>query len=150
MPDTQEKQPRSLLDSRIGLAEHKHTIFFVVPEDGVTEDDILNPEFWAHVSQRMKPCDEIKVYSEDGRTRWHLHVAASGRNWAKVHLLTKHEFKSATLDDLADDGLAVKYRNPHSRYAVIKKASGEVIKDRFDTEDQAATYLREHRKTLAA
>lgn len=144
-------EPVKLLEHNFKLAETMHNTWFVTAPESVTIEDVLVPEFWTHCARMLRPCDEIKVYSESGKFRLHLHVRAVSRVAARVDVLSRHEFKvEGSAVEVLGDKYTVKWRSPQSRYAVYRVADNSLVKDRFQSEDDAYTYIRDLDRTLAA
>ena len=146
----EKKEHRQLLETRFSLAEHKRNVWFVVPEDGTTPDETLEAAYWSHAAPKMRPCDEVIIHSENGAWRLHLHVLATGRNWAKVTVLSKHDFGVVEAQAVSSPDFEIKWRGPNGKYAVIRKSDGVVIKDKFDSDPAASAYLADYRKTIGA
>ncbi len=137
-------EPKKLRDERIGLAEYKRSEWFVTAEAGTTIEEVLCRDYWSHVSRSMRPYDRITVAIDTGEWMLDLHVHSAGQNWANVTLLHHYkDLRPAAVDALSEQGssLETKWRGPHSKCAVIRKANGEVIKDKFDNEGLAQTYI---------
>jgi hypothetical protein len=141
---------KSILQSRFDLAEVRRNIWYATPADGTTFDEIMAPGFWVHIADRLRPTDEIVVHFEDGSGRLDLQVLSSGRNWASVGLIAKSDFNAPALAHGADATFTVKWRGPHSKWAVIRTADNDVIRDKFETEENAIFYAREHPARVAA
>ncbi len=145
---TEQKEPAKLLENRFGLASYLSNVWRVTTPDGVSEDDILRPEFWAHVAGKIRPCDEIIVVPDDQKFRLHLFVTDAGKQWVKVEKIGRIDFKTA--DAAPDASHAVKWRGPVAKWSVIRKSDGAVIRDRLESDDAAQQYARDLDRTLAA
>jgi len=143
------KRERKLQASRFNLAEHKRNIFHVVPEDGVTLEDVLEPSFWAHISNRLRPTDRIEVYAEDGSYFAELIVREAGHLFAKVQVLRKVDLEGETSGAVASvSGHDVAWKGPHHKWAVVR--GKDVIQGGFDTKEGGFAWLASNSKSLAA
>lgn len=119
----------------------------VTAEAGTTMDDVVRPEFWAHVAPQLRPYDEIRVRTDDGVFYARVLVMSVGRNWAKVHILECHSLTSKDVDMSqaeAYEGFEIKYRGPHCRFSVIRKGDKSVIQENLGTKGEAEAWLADH------
>lgn len=135
--------------NRFQSAEFTRHIWVVTPEHGTAFEDVLKPEYWSHVSAKMRPTDRIEVNAEDGSYFAELIIIAAGRQWAKVSVLRKVDLERAT-EGNGDAQFEVKWGGPHHKYRVIRLSDGHVIKDSFPDKEEANKYIAQHIKTLAA
>src|SRR5690349_16586133 len=91
-----------LKEARFKRAENERTIWTATVEAGIPFEDVLKPEFWAHIASKMyNPPhrtgwgDRIEVYPDDMTYYAELFVHDAGPNWAKVSVLQKHDFGMA-------------------------------------------------------
>lgn len=142
--------------SRFKSAELVRLVHDIVPEAGTPFEDILKPEYWAHVAQSLRPWARIEVRAEDGSYFAELLVVNCGRLWAKVAVLRKvdlGDMASEAVPANPDPSFSVMWRGPHAKHAVMRlgKAGGkEVLREGFETKDEAATWMADHIKALAA
>ena len=142
--------------NRFKSAEFRRNIWDVIPEASTPFEDVLKPEFWAHVAANLRPWDRIEVRAEDGSYYAELLVQDCGRLWAKVAVLSKVTLSkdAAQVPDIvADVTYSVQWRGPHSKHAVMReRGSGEkeVMRDQFETREAAEAWKADHMKALAA
>lgn len=142
--------PRQLLPMRLGLAEYKRNTWCVYPENGVTFEEVMNPDFWSHVAKQMKPGDRVEVWAEDGTWWAELLVRDTRALAVLMGVISKIDFKSAREPKKnAKPPYYVDWKGPHRKFAVVRDADNEVIKDGFAVKDDAELYAREHEKALA-
>lgn len=119
-------------------------------------EDLLKPECWAHVAQLLRPGYRIEVLAEDGSYFAELLVVSAGRLWAKVAVLRKIDLTEAVGEapaQGADTVMSIMWSGPHSKFRVIRQnASGgkDVMRDGFETREEASVWMAEHIKALAA
>jgi hypothetical protein len=147
---------KKLLSSRFKPAELVRIIYDAKPEAGTAFEDVLKPEYWAHLGETVRPGDRIEVTPEDGAYFAELLVRDCGRLWAKVELLRKVDFVAvdpAVETSTIDPSHTVEWRGPNGKFAVLRhgRAGGkEVLHSGFETREAANAWLGEHLKALAA
>jgi hypothetical protein len=135
--------------ARYGAAEFTMGRHVVTVEQGTTIEEIQNPAFWAHVSSRFQPYDEITARVDDGLWYAKLLVLVPGRNWAKVKLLHKWELSTSDVEQTAAavaDGYEIKMRGPHLKWCVIRNSDQQAVKEGCGTRVEAQAWLDEHLK----
>jgi hypothetical protein len=73
-------------------------------------------------------------------------VQASDRNWAKIAILSRHEFNRAKPEE-ADPEMAVEWAGPQHKWRVVRN-DGEVLSKGHVTRDIADEWAKSHRDTL--
>lgn len=136
-------------ESRVNLTEYARQSHHVVPEDGTRFEDILREEYWGAVAYKFKPCDIIEVHAEDGSYFAELYVRAAGKNWMKVALLRKVELEPAQAA-FSNPEFEAAWKGPHRKFTVIRSSDNQIVKDGFDTREQAVDYIKSHTKAMAA
>lgn len=134
---------------RLKFAEHERNQWFVVPEHGTPFEALLDPAYWAHVSAKFKPCDEITVNAEDGSYYARLLVQDAGRLYAKVAELQYTELNAVDVMQGGPglQGHEIKWRGPILKWCVLR--GKDVLKDGL-TKEAALSWLAQYGKTLAA
>lgn len=135
---------------RFPLAETARNIFQATVEPDISREDLLEPEFWKHVSKSLRPYSRIEVVTDDGRFFAELLVLNAGDNWASVQELRYIELglTDAIKQASAMDKFEVNWKGPHRKFAVSRKSDNEVIKDRMETKEEAFRFLSEHVKVI--
>lgn len=128
-----------LLQKQIKPSEFIRTVWSAQPEPGTTLNDMLQPEYWAHVSKTLKQGDRIEV--TDSGTGWfaELFVRSAGHNDARVVVLRSYVFDTPAK---ADDGhpFEVKHRGG-AGWSVVRKADKAVVFEKGATRDEAEAAL---------
>jgi hypothetical protein len=112
-------------------------------------EDLLKQDYWAHIAQEITPRARIEVWANDGSWMAEYTVLDVGRNWAKVHMLHKHQLSKldpAQAEAEAASPYSIEHRGPHARWSVLRKSDNEVVHEGEETRDGAATWLRERLK----
>ena len=138
-----------LQPARLKFAEHERNLWFVVPEAGTPFEALLDPAYWAHVSAKFKPCDEITINAEDGAYYARLLVQDAGKLYAKVAQIEYVELDKVevTQGGVALEGHFVKWRGPIHKWCVLRGI--DVLKEGM-TKAEATGWLQQYSKTLAA
>ena len=123
------------------FARNSHTLI-VTPDQSLK--DIMKPTAWAHTAKKISPRDRIEVIAEDHSWMAELFVLSTSNLWVKTRILKEWKFEIETKD--SDSIYEVKWRGPHSKWAVIFKTDNSVMQDGFDDQEAAKKY----RKLLTA
>ena len=140
-----------LLPHRMPTAETQRVVYQVVVPPEVERKHLKDPKYWKHVATKLQPYTKLEVVTDDGRFYAEYLVLNAGQNWATVQELSYHELSGQDLEVEAQkmSEFFVKWFGPSVRYAVVRKADNERIKDGFQTQEAAATYLREYVKVIS-
>lgn len=112
-------------------------------------DDIGKTDYWSHVARNIKTDDRISAFAEDGSWYAELLVRDRGDNWAKVAVLSKHDFAGID-NDLAREtnGYKVEYRGRIDKFSVIRVSDGEPVHRGYNSEIEARNAMADYLKTL--
>lgn len=145
------KPARKALQGRLAEAAYQRNEWRYTAEAGTTINEILDPQYWAHVAANFKPHDIIEVIPEDGSWYARLIVLTNARLWAKVFLLQKADLEKALADTPAtdDETHEVKWMGAIEKHAVIRKADKALIKGGFTTKLEAHTWLDSYLKSIS-
>jgi hypothetical protein len=149
-----EKPLPPLHADRMKSTEYTRNIWQVTPEVGTEPEELLAPEYWAHLAQNLRQRDRIEAWCED--LKWYAEylVLDVGRNWAKVHLCENtveelRQFEPRRVDMILP-GHSVSYKGLHAKWCVVRDADKVILKDKCETEGDALSWLSNHAKSLAA
>jgi hypothetical protein len=123
----QDRRVVSLNEPRFKLAEAVRNVWVVNAEQGTTVNDVLEPAYWAHVAQRLRPYDHIEVRIDTGEWLLSLLVLGCDRNWAKVHVLHRYELEKAETDMPKAKKHRVEWKGPQLKWCVIRNSDNEII-----------------------
>jgi hypothetical protein len=129
----------------------RHT-YVVLPPAGTTLDAMLKPEYWVHVSKRLRPWDLIEVHSEDGTWFAELIVRSTGTGVARVAVKSHIEFKDGSAgmpDGVSLAGHEIKWRG-RAAWGVVRLSDAAVLKSGLATKEDGLVWLTEHLRNLAA
>ncbi len=149
----QETAVTQLAPRRMQLAEHAFSTWHISPEKDTPIEALLDTRYLANAvhSFPVKIGDRIVADAEDGAYTVTLYVREVGRAYCKVALLSKNEFGAAEVAPVTEtDGHLLKYRGTVKRWTVTRVSDSREIKDTLQTKDEAAEWLKQHLKSMAA
>ena len=139
-----------LLEKNLMGAEFARQSFRATPPAGTKIEEMLVPEYWAHVARKLSPYDTIEVVPEDGSFYARLFVVNSAKLWAKMHKLEYVEL-AVQNKAVSTDKYEAKFFGPTVKWRVANKESGDLLsQDSFQTRDEAEAYIEKHNKQMAA
>lgn len=122
------------------------TDYWLTVEDGHQFDDLLNPDYYAHIARKLRTNTMIYVNAADGRFFAMLRVTSSGDAWAKVQVILKTEEAVEVGDPTPERGI---YKIDHTQegWRVIHRDTAKVIVAKLGTRVDAERFIDE---TVAA
>lgn len=142
-----------LLEKSLLGADYARQSFRATPPAGTTLDEMLAPEYWAHVAQKVNPHDLIEVVPEDGAFFARLFVVSTQKLSMKVAKLEYVEFSTTAIAETAKvkDEFECKWSGPAAKWRVHRKADNSLATtDSFASREDAETWLGINIKSLAA
>lgn len=143
------KPARILNPQRMGLAESLRQDWVVNAEEGTTPQEVMAPEYWAHMASQLQQFDHVEVRMETGEWIAQLVVVSTGRNWAQMHLAGLIE-----LEKRNEAAVAAKHRvdwkGPQKKFSVIRSADQVAIQDGFASRVEADRWLANYERTTSA
>lgn len=135
-------------DARVKPAEFARNIWVMVAHATNSAKDLLKPEFWAHVAQKLKRHDRIEAWADNGLWYAELLVLDSGRGWARVHLLQFADLQvdSAPGQTIQKGGYEIIWRGEHHKWSVVRLSDKEVVSEGHGTQGPAVDWLDERLK----
>ncbi len=149
MTDPQAKKPEIVKDAppkpqlgpaALKLAEHAFNQHSVVVERHVGREHLTDPTFWAHVANKLRPGDEIRVVCEDDSYVARYFVIAKDKVWVQVHELYFSQVHRPSLGDNVRDAYEVRFRGP-KKWSVIRKQDNAVLQDGLHSEKDGNSWL---------
>ena len=134
---------KNLLQNRIRLAEYDRLIYSVTPEPGVPIEEILKPEYWAHVAKQFQPGTRLEVTPEDRSWFAELYVRSNTNNSVSVAVLRHIKFDSAP-KPAADNGepYEIKHRGG-AGWSVIRKSDKVPVFEKGQSKLDAERWVEE-------
>lgn len=119
-------------------------IWQVKPEIAAEIEDLLDPNYWAHVARRMRAGDRIEAVPDDRHYYAEFFVLAASTNWAKLILIRKVTLIKDNAP-IEKAGYIVKFAGKH-KWRVEK--DGEILSKNHDDQKSAAAWLADHIKDM--
>lgn len=142
------KRNVTLNPQRMSLAESWRQDWVVNAEEGTQITDVLDPQYWAHMAQRLAPYDHIEVRLETGEWLLELLVTEVGRNYAQVYVMHKHELSAPAPVPEAIKHKVI-WRGPQHKHTVVRISDGAVLQTGFDKAELAREWMMAHERVLA-
>lgn len=152
-PDAAKQAMKARLTApQFTLAEQSRNVYLAQPAAGTTPEQLLDPEFWTHVSGKLKPNDRIDVRPLDGAFFMELLVLSANRLHARVAPLIHVDLEAVNPEDMespsASSGYAIRWVNPVAKFRITRLSDRKTVREGFDTRDQAAGHLAEYLQAL--
>lgn len=147
MTETRKAMP--IQPVSLQLAQHRRNVWSIIVQENVGISDILKPEFWAHVAERLKSRDRIEVMAIDNSFYAELFVLNTGNQWAAVDLLVEKRFISEeeagelSVHEKAQD-FYIKFCGPVAKWCVLRKSDKASMKTQFEVKPEAEKWLLEN------
>lgn len=146
-------QKRSVViqPERVHLAEHARQDFVVNAEEGTTIEDVMDPQYLAHVAGKLQAFDRVEVRLETGEWTADFIVANCGRNWATLKMIAKHDLRVSEEDavEAVPSPYEVRYRGPQLLHCVIRKSDGQTMQQGMRTKLEAMAWLAQFERTTS-
>lgn len=143
----EKKEARILNPQRMGLAEVMRRDWVVNAEEGTTIEQVLDPQYWAHMASQLTPMDTVEVRLETGEWLLKLRCINAGRNWAQMFLEQRHDLEKRAETMPSSTKHKVEWKGPQNKFCVIRISDNEVLQKGM--EKQAAfDWLSSYEKNL--
>lgn len=146
-----KKQP-ALIPSDLKLADYDRNRFLARPPEGTTLEDVLKPDFWAHVSRQFRPGggDIIEVFPMDGAYYAELFVAECRKTGLVNQVrLVKLNYTPLSTDATvnkqveAEGAYRIVYRGPEKKHTVTRVADNTIVSEGHATKQDAQKWIDE-------
>lgn len=149
-PEKVERKIEPLGPNSLHTAEHKRVVYFGIAPKGVKPEDLLRPEYWAHVAAGLKPRDRIEINAEDGTWYCEVMVLDSSRAFARVHpIIGPIYFTTADVAQTQIAGYLVDHRAAR-KWSVIRLSDRVVMSENHETKAGADEWLAKNGEKLKA
>lgn len=133
-----------ILQSRVKQADYNRTLWAVTPEAGTSLDEMLAPDYWAHVARQFKVGDRIEIVPDGGEWFAELFVRAVSANAATVFPLRHVVFAEAQdTQAQAGGGVEIKYRG-NAKWSLVRRSDKAVLFDGGATREEAEAYAKDN------
>ncbi len=144
----EERKPgQPMPGERIKEQEFQRTVWVATALENTVPEDMLKPEYWAHVSANLKPWDRIEVRANDGAWLAELLVLETARNWARVHILNAYKLTTSdvSLTQSEVKGRYAEFRcehmGPHDKWCIIRRSDSQKLHSGAESQDSAMKWL---------
>lgn len=136
-------QAQALLPSRMKECEFERTLWVITAHENTRPEDLMEPDYWTHVAERLKPWDKIEARADDGSWYAELLVLDVSRRWATVHALRIDHLttKDLSLSKALSDDYAVEWKGPAHKFSVVRKSDGALLHEGEQTKAGAFQWL---------
>jgi len=138
-------------------AEFARTQFRLIAPAGVTVQDLLKQEAWAHVARQMVRGTTIEVLADDNKFYAELLCISVGTGWAQVKLISYTDLSPvAKADTVSDDMAAARAMfsvslGTGNKFRVVRNSDKTIMASAIPSEEAAARWIDAHIKdTLLA
>ena len=108
------------------LVEAAHNTWHDDAEPGVVYDDILKPEYWAHIARGVKVGDHIQVKAMDGTFfAWLMIEAVTGTGVFVSELLFRKEV--GVVEQAVEGDFYVQWVRGDDRWRIVRASDKEVV-----------------------
>ena len=135
--------------TRFHEAAQERNVWRICPELGTPESRLMEPDFWSHVSMKLRPGDKIEAFAEDGTWYAEYLVMGCDRLWAKVHRTLHEKLTTADVSETQAQTHSVEWKGPQRKFAIIRKEDNEIVRDGFQVKDDAIAYLKDYLVQIA-
>jgi hypothetical protein len=129
-------------------AEYARQLHHIVTDVGVFLEDILQPEYWAHVAKQLHVNDRIEVVAVDGAWYAELLVQSCSNIHAKCAVLAHKEFHKPAVKTDAKAPYYFAYRGESAKHSVMRTSDKAVVKEGFDSKAAAEDWLAKNQSEL--
>jgi hypothetical protein len=133
-------------------AQHAFTTFDAEVPDGTKPEDLLHPQMFSFVANRVNPGDEIRVVDQAASWLVRLYVIDSDRRQLRVKILEEFDLTSNSSEELTtieSDEYEVKYRGK-ARWCVIRKADAHIVAKGIGDKARAYRELQDYLTALSS
>lgn len=127
--------------ARMKEAEYVRSSYIMHLPADVTEEQIRDERFYAHVSTAFKPGDVLYLIADDASWEVEARVRAAGRLYAQVQIVNRIDFnEDVTLPQTSP--YTIQYGGGHAKYRVMR--DNEPIRDGFASKRDAQRWIDSH------
>lgn len=132
------KQP-----TRLNQPGHVYARYTQFVDPGTSFEDVLEPDYWAHVVTRLRPMDVIEVVALDGSFDAELRVMSIKENIPTFRVLRECHVREA--EDTSQPDASDRYETRHfgrGVWGVVERSSGSRVWEGGTKDEAGAERLR--------
>jgi hypothetical protein len=136
----------ALHPSFFSSAEYVRTVYCATIPALVEIDDLVSPEFWAHIASKLRPWDRIEAIAENGSYFAELLVLSATATDAQVVILNKRKIdfvQKGEADLLRDYEVS---HTPATNWRVVRKTDRRTMKDGLSNRHDAVNWVATHKR----
>lgn len=142
------KQRKAGPGERFSTAQHARNIHrFILPK-GDTLDDALETDYWVHVAMKIGALDRIEINPDDGSFYAELLVRSNQFGMVVTAVIAHVKFDESVAERQPSSAFTIEDKGPHLKWCV--KEHDKVLISQLQTQEVAASWLRDYRKTSGA
>ncbi len=130
-----------LAPPRLKLAEFVRSPYRAEPEAGARLEDVLAPDYFAHVAERLRPGDKLEIMPECMSWYAEALVVDATRLSARLEIILGPIPLDAGEQVLAHDVFEAKWISPARRFGVARKADGALMTRNLATKADAEQWI---------
>lgn len=142
--------PPALRPNALQFSESAAKTWFVLVEPGYSLDDVMQPEFYAHVSRKLSVHDKIDIVAADGAFDVTVRVLAVSQGRAVVRLSPWIVSEEQTDDERPPTGFRASWGGPSHKFRVVDTVTGAVVAHGFPTKEAAMEDIAARMSALEA
>lgn len=129
----------------VKLTHEMHQNWACFAPSDFTREDVENPKFWTFMAPKFKDLDSIRITAEDGS--W-VSMAFIRRTMAKEVHVQVYDWIELQAPQMAKEievsGYLVRHLGAVKKFCVHNKATGQVVREGFQTQIDAMKYITDH------
>lgn len=140
-----------LIPENIQPAEYLRNVHRVKAAETDTIDDVLAPDYWTHVAQKVRVGDKLEIFPEGGAWYVEALVVSSSNIHLKLVALTKVQINEPVKKAEKNDEkkpFTVEFKGPQRKWSVIRTSDKSYVKEGFEDKDDAIDWLKANEKDL--
>lgn len=130
------------------LAEFGRNVIRVEVETGTKVEDLLEPNCWSNVANRLHRGDKVEVVTQDLSLYAEFIVQVAARTYARLALLKSYNLDKRGSEAPVDQEFYVRWSSPHTKFRIHRTLDKSVIRDGFESADEARAWLAENLPAL--
>ena len=142
------RKVQELNPTRMAECEFKRTLYVCTAHENTEPEDLLSPDYWTNVADKLRPWDKIEARADDGSWYAEFLVLETSRRWARVVMLNKHNLTTGdvSLTQAKLDEYSVEFKGPERKWSVIRRNDQEMLHEGEQTKASAFAWLSERIK----
>ncbi len=144
------KEKRHVRQIEIGRwrqAESERTVYVITAFENTEPEDLLQPDYWAHIANKLSPWDHVEARADDGSWWAEYLVLAVDRAWARMAMLRKVSLSTADVSLSQSNAFEVRHRGPASKWSVVRLSDKAVLFEGGQQRTDAESWLLNHQKS---